>query len=652
MKVQDLAKQLGEKPKDFIRFLFEVNVRVKSPTAKLDRMTVQKVKNIYLERKRQEKNVLDMGEEVLVELKEWPKTLGDLIDKTGASMSDMMRVVLSKGLLLNVNSEIDPQLAQDLGSALNITMMVEEDESSKQNDLKKKLDSIQADQDDDLCERPPVVTIMGHVDHGKTALLDALRNTNVVDKEAGGITQHIGAYQVKHSDGKLITFMDTPGHEAFTAIRARGAQVTDIVILVVAADDGVKPQTLEALSHAKAASIPIIVAINKIDKPEADLDKCKQQLSQHDLIAEDWGGDTIFVPVSAKKKQGLDELLNMIGLVAEMLELKTAKNCLAKAVVIESQLSSKQGPQATVLVKTGTLKKLDHIEVGAASGRIRAMFNDASQAIDLAEPGAPVRVLGLDQVPSPGDILTVYESDKELKKAVALNKEKSSQLNQSKLTSLSLDNLSDQISQGDIKQINLIVRADVSGSLEAILASLRNINQEQVVVQVLHAATGSVTEGDINLAHSSGAVVLVFNSSIPNAIKSFAEKLGVSLKSYSIIYQLIEDIENVLSGIHSVSYVEEEIGTCEVREIFKFSKIGMIAGSYVTQGKIKRGAIVKVIRDGEEILKTTLTSLKRFKDNVKEVLEGFECGVVLEQSDDIKIGDQLVMFEEVEKKVV
>lgn len=643
MKVQDLAKVLGESPKDLMSFLFENKIRVKSFTSKLDRTTVQRVKNLHQERKNQEKNVIEVGEEVMVELTEYPKTLGELIEKTSVSIADMMRVVLEKGLLLNVNSELEPQLAITLAESLKVTLIVE-GKKDEEDEIENQEDS------SSLKRRPPVITIMGHVDHGKTLLLDALRESRIVEKEAGGITQHVGAYQVEHED-KKITFLDTPGHEAFTAIRARGVDVTDIVILVVAADDGVKPQTIEALNHAKAANVPIIVAINKIDKPEANIDQCKQQLSQHELVAEDWGGDTVMVPLSAKTKQGLEDLLEMINLVSDVQDLKARYSGLAEAVVVESKLSVQQGPQTTVLVKSGILNQGDLIACGSSSGKVRAMINDQGKMIKSAEPGMPVTVVGLDKVPSPGELLKAFNEEKDLKKTLQANEESRDALNKTTIAGVTLETLSDQVRNDDLKTINLILKADVTGTLEAIIHSIKQITSDSITIKILHAATGNINENDIRLAHTTQALVLGFNVKQSNEAKNIADQLKVQVKNYSIIYKLLDDIKDILSGLYSVELVENKIGQVEVRELFKFSKVGMIAGSYVKEGKVIQSAKVKVYRGKAMVGEAGIASLKRFKEDVKEVKEGYECGIVLEDFADIKKDDQLLCFEMVEKRL-
>ncbi|MBG90397.1 MAG: translation initiation factor IF-2, partial [Actinobacteria bacterium] len=494
-----------------------------------------------------------------------------------------------------------------------------------------------------LTRRPPVIAIMGHVDHGKTLLLDVIRQSNVVAREAGGITQHIGAYQVEKGDHKL-TFLDTPGHEAFTALRSRGAQVTDVAVLVVAADDGVKPQTEEAIHHAKAADIPIIVAINKIDKPGANVENCKQQLTEFGLVAEDWGGDVVMVPVSAKQQEGIDQLLEMIVLVTDMLELKASETGPAKAVIIESRLSRQKGPIATVLVKTGTLKVGAFFVVGPFSGKIRALFNDQGQQVKEAGPGAPVELLGLSEVPRPGDILQVTKSESDSKALAKKAKEEASTVSDQQ-SMLSMEQFSAQVEEGELRQLNLIIKADMNGSLEAIQTSIEKMEMKDIPIKIIRAATGDVSINDILLAQASQALVVCFSVSVGTDAQQAAEKEGVDVKQYRIIYEILNDIEKVISGMYRPEYEEVETATLEVRELFKFSKVGKIAGCMVQEGKIHRTHSIRVMRNGQVIYEGKLSSLKRFKEDVKEVASGFECGVVLDEFQDIQPGDALVSFE-------
>ena len=484
--------------------------------------------------------------------------------------------------------------------------------------------------------RSPIVSVLGHVDHGKTSLLDAIRKTNVTNKEAGGITQHIGAYSV-NVNGQKITFLDTPGHEAFTAMRMRGANSTDIAILVVAADDGVMPQTVEAINHAKAAGIEIIVAVNKIDKPSANIDRVKQELTEYELISEDWGGSTIFAPVSAKTGEGIQELLEMILLTADILELKANPKRKARGLVIEAQLDKGRGPVATVLVQKGTLKIGDFISAGASSGKVRAMIDDKGRRVKEAGPSTPVEILGLNDVPNAGEVFLAHDSDKTAKSYaetfVAQNKEKKLEETKSKM---SLDDLFSQIQEGNLKELNLIVKADVQGSVEAVKQSLMKLSNEEVVVKCIHGGVGAITESDVTLAATSSAIIIGFNVRPDATAKAISEREGVDIRLYRVIYQAIEDIEAAMKGMLDPVFEEKIIGHAEVRQIFKASQIGNIAGSYVLDGIFQRGCKVRITREGEQIYEGELASLKRFKDDVKEVKAGFECGLVFEGFDQMK----------------
>ena len=506
------------------------------------------------------------------------------------------------------------------------------------------------DKEEDLKPRPPVVVVMGHVDHGKTSLLDAVRSTNVIEGEAGGITQHIGAYKV-NVNGREITFLDTPGHEAFTSMRARGAQITDIAILVVAADDGVMPQTIEAINHAKAAEIPIIVAVNKMDLPDANVDKIKQELMKYELVPEEWGGDTIFVPISAKKHQNIDQLLEMVLLVADMKELKANPNKQAKGVVIEARLDKAKGPIASMLVQRGTLDVGDTIIVGSAMGRIRAMKNDKGQRVKKAGPSTPVEVMGLTEVPEAGETFYEVKDEKTAKHLMEKRKRQEREKAINATTKVTLDNLFSQMEKGNLKQLNLIVKADVQGTVEAVKQSLEKLSNEEVVVKVIHSAAGSVTESDVTLAKVSNAIIIAFNVR-PGAIaKDMAKKEEVEIKQYSVIYQAIEDVESAMKGMLDPTFEEKVIGTAEVRQTFKVSGVGTIAGGYVLDGKLERNAGVRVIRENVVIHEGKLASLKRFKDDVKEVAKGYECGLQIENYNDIKEMDIIEAFvmEEVKK---
>ncbi len=494
-----------------------------------------------------------------------------------------------------------------------------------------------------MTERPPVVTIMGHVDHGKTTLLDSIRDTKVTQGEAGGITQHIGAYQIT-SDGKKITFLDTPGHEAFTTMRARGAKVTDLTILVVAADDGVMPQTVEAINHAKAAEVPIIVAVNKMDKPAANPDRVMQELTEHGLVPEDWGGDTIFVPISALKGEGIDQLIEMILLVSEVAELKADPAVRAKGTVIEAQLDRGRGAVASLLVQDGTLRVGDPIVVGNTYGRVRAMINDVGRRVKEAGPSAPVEITGLSDVPQAGDRFVVFEDEKTARQIGESRAGDALQESRTEKARVTLDNLFDQMKEGEMKELNLIVKADVQGTVEAMAASLMKIDVEGVNVKIIHTGAGAINESDISLAAASNAIVIGFNVRPDTNAKRAAEEEGVDIRLHRVIYKVVEEIEAAMKGMLDPEFEEKVIGQVEVRETFKVSKVGTIAGSYVTDGKITRDSGVRIYRDDIMIFEGELDTLKRFKDDAKEVTKGYECGLTIKNFNDIKEGDIIEAF--------
>ena len=647
MKVNELAKELKKTPKELIKFLAECDIKVKSGNTKLTQETAETVRELFFGTKPDKKSNDDSSESKVVHFTTRSFTVKEFVDRIKANISDIMRVILQKGLSLNLNSIIDSQTALEIAQELGIELMFDDPvvSSSEESKLKTQLDQIAENEIeadiDKLQTRPPVITIMGHVDHGKTLLLDTIRNANAISKEAGGITQHIGAYQIT-KNGHRLTFLDTPGHEAFTSIRSRGTQVTDIVILVVAADDGVKPQTVEAISHAKAAKIPIIVAINKIDKPEANIEQCKQQLSTHDLVAEDWGGDIVMVPISAKENKGIDQLLEMILLVAEMADLQADPTCLAKGVIIESQLSKQRGPIATVLIKSGTLRVGDNFLIGnQISGKVRALINDSGKSIHAISPGDPAELLGISSVPDPGELLTAFPSEKDAKQQL---EKLQSQLSSKQVKSVSMETLSKQIEEGSIKQLPLIIKADVTGSLEAIVASINQIPTEEVSIHIIHTGTGPITESDILLAKASSSLVLSFGVPIPSSIKKMADDNNITIKGYNIIYNILNDIKSVIEGMFTTEYEEVETATIDVRELFSFSKVGTIAGCYVKSGKIERQHQVRIMRDKKIIFDGPLQSLKRFKEDVKEVATGFECGIVINGFDDLQVGDSLIGY--------
>lgn len=558
-------------------------------------------------------------------------TVKEFAEKINKPSTEVIKQLIFCGVMAAINQEIDFATAEKVAAKFNISILEAKDEG---NVIEEDLDF---EEDSNTEKRPPIVTVMGHVDHGKTSLLDAIKKSKVTATEAGGITQHIGAYTVKIND-EIITFLDTPGHEAFTAMRARGAQVTDIVILVVAADDGIMPQTQEAISHCKAANVPIIVAINKMDKPEANADRVKQELTEYGLVSEDWGGDTITVPVSAKTKQGIDELLEMVLLTAEMQELKANPARKAKGTVIEAKLDKGRGAVATLLVQNGTLHVGDSILVGTTYGKIRAMFDDKGKKTKTAGPSIPVEVLGLSEVPSAGDKFTVVKDEKTARQMAEARKLKLKE-QQSFAHRVSLEDLYSQIQEGKVKELSLIVKADVQGSVEAMKQSLEKLSTDSVKVRVLHGAAGAITETDVTLASASNAIIIGFNVRPDSNAAVLAEKEKVDIKTYRVIYTAIEDIKSAMIGMLEPDYKEVILGTAEIRQTYKISNVGSIAGCYVLSGKIVRNCDIRLIRNGIVILEGKLASLKRFKDDVKEVAAGYECGLSIEKFNDIKEGD-------------
>ena len=566
-------------------------------------------------------------------------TIKELADIMKVQASTVIKNLFMRGEVVTLNHQITYEEAEEIALEYNCIAEMEE-----KVDLVAEL--LKEDEEDEslMKKRPPVVCVMGHVDHGKTSLLDAIRETNVTSREAGGITQHIGAY-VTEINGEKITFLDTPGHEAFTSMRMRGAQATDIAILVVAADDGVMPQTVEAINHAKAAGVQIIVAVNKIDKPSANVERVKQELVEYELIAEDWGGDTVFVPVSAHTGEGIDQLLEMIILTAEVEELKANPDRLARGVVIEAKLDKGRGPVATILVQKGTLHVGDNIAVGAAYGKIRAMMDDRGRRVKEALPSTPVEILGLHDVPDAGEIFMATENDKEARNIaetyVAQGREKLLDDTKAKLT---LDGLFSQIQAGNIKELNIIVKADVQGSVEAVKQSLLKLTNEEVAVRVIHAGVGAINESDVSLASASNAIIIGFNVRPDNTAKDIADREKVDVRLYRVIYDAIEDVEAAMKGMLDPEYEEKVIAHLEVRQTFKASGVGTIAGSYVLDGKIDRGSKIRIIRECELVFEGEMASLKRFKDDVKEVAAGYECGIVAQDFNDIHEGDQIEAY--------
>ena len=570
-------------------------------------------------------------------------TIKDLSDKMKIQPAVIIKKLFLEGKIVTVNQEISFEDAETIAMEHDILC-----EKEVKVDVIEELLKEDEENEADMVERPPVVCVMGHVDHGKTSLLDAIRKTNVTDKEAGGITQHIGAYTVNINDRK-ITFLDTPGHEAFTAMRMRGANATDIAILVVAADDGVMPQTIEAINHAKAAGVEIIVAVNKIDKPSANVERVKQELTEYGLVAEDWGGSTVFAPVSAKTGEGIEQMLEMILLTADIMELKANPRRRGRGLVIEAELDKGRGPVATVLVQKGTLHVGDFISAGASYGKVRAMIDDKGKRVKEATPSTPVEILGLNDVPSAGEVFLAHENDKTAKSYAetyfAQNREKMIEETKSRM---SLDDLFSQIQEGNLKELNLIVKADVQGSVEAVKQSLSKLSNQEVVVKCIHGGVGAINESDVMLAGASNAIIIGFNVRPDMTAKATAEREGVDIRLYRVIYQAIEDIEAAMKGMLDPIFEEKVIGHAEVRQIFRASAIGNIAGAYVTDGVFQRNCKIRISREGKQIYEGELASLKRFKDDVKEVRAGFECGLVFkgfDQMQEMDIVEAYIMVE-------
>ena len=566
-------------------------------------------------------------------------TIKELAEKMKLRPADIVKKLFLQGTIVTINQEIDFEKAEEI--AMEYDVLCEKEK--KVNVIEELLKEDEEDEKD-MVPRPPVICVMGHVDHGKTSLLDAIRQTNVTSREAGGITQHIGAYVVDYN-GQKITFLDTPGHEAFTAMRMRGAQATDIAILVVAADDGVMPQTVEAINHAKAAGVEIIVAINKIDKPSANVERVKQELSEYELIPEDWGGNTVFVPVSAHTKEGIPELLEMILLTAEVKELKANPNRRARGLVIEAQLDKGRGPVATVLVQKGTLRVGDAVAAGCCYGKVRAMMDDKGNRVKEAGPSTPVEILGLNDVPNAGEIFIAHQNEKEARSfAETFIAESKNKLIEDTKAKLSLDDLFSQIKAGNVKELPIIVKADVQGSVEAVKQSLVKLSNEEVVVKVIHGGVGAINESDVSLASASNAIIIGFNVRPDAQAKSIADREKVDMRLYRVIYQAIEDVEAAMKGMLDPVYEEQVTGHAVVRQTFKASGVGTIAGSYVLDGKITRGSKARITRDGEQIFEGPLASLKRFKDDVKEVNAGYECGLVFEGFNDLQEDDMIEVY--------
>ena len=656
VRVYEYAKEIGKQSKDIISVLKDAEIEVSNHMSMLTEEGLAKLDSVFKKVKnkkshKQQPAIIEAPtEETISEdtiLVKDGMTVGELSEVLSVSSTELIKkLFMELKIMANINQSLTLEqielIAMDYGKEIQ-----EEVEINKEDlDLYFEVE----DQDKDLKERAPIVTIMGHVDHGKTTLLDTIRNTRVTAGEAGGITQHIGAYQVRAKD-KKITFLDTPGHAAFTTMRARGAKITDVTILVVAADDGVMPQTIEAINHAKAAEVPIIVAVNKMDKPQANPDRVMNELVEYGLISEEWGGDTIFVPISALKGEGIDELLENILLVTEMQELKANPNRLALGTVIEAKLDKGRGAVATLLVQNGTLNVGDPLVVGNTFGRVRAMINDRNKNINVAKPSTPVEITGLQDVPNAGDRFVVFGDEKTARQIGEKRQQQYIETTRQASSAVSLDTLFEQMKQGEMKDLNIIIKADVQGSVEALAMSLAKIDVEGVNVRIIHTGVGAINESDITLAVASNAVVIGFNVRPDGNAKQMAQTEQVDIRLHSIIYKVIEEIEAAMTGLLDPEFVEKVIGLAEVRQVYKVSKIGTIAGAYVTEGKVSRDGKVRVIRDSVVIYEGEIDTLRRFKDDVKEVQSGYECGMTVENFNDIKEGDvfEVYIMEEVKK---
>ena len=681
VRIYEYAKEIGKQSKDLITVLKDANIEVSNHMSMLTEEGLAKLDSIFKKQEQATKNEQSSSnegkknkkkkvkkEKVKKSQKQQPAIIEAPSEETISEDTILVKDGMTVGELsevLNVGStELIKKLFMELKIMANInqSLTLEQIELIAMDYGKEIQEEVEINKEDldlyfevedaekDLKERAPIVTIMGHVDHGKTTLLDTIRNSRVTAGEAGGITQHIGAYQVRAKD-KKITFLDTPGHAAFTTMRARGAKITDVTILVVAADDGVMPQTIEAINHAKAAEVPIIVAVNKMDKPQANPDRVMNELVEYGLISEEWGGDTIFVPISALKGEGIDELLENILLVTEMQELKANPNRLALGTVIEAKLDKGRGAVATLLVQNGSLNVGDPLVVGNTFGRVRAMINDRSKNIQTAKPSTPVEITGLQDVPNAGDRFVVFGDEKTARQIGEKRQQQYIETTRQASSAVSLDTLFEQMKQGEMKDLNIIIKADVQGSVEALAMSLAKIDVEGVNVRIIHTGVGAINESDITLAVASNAVVIGFNVRPDNNAKQMAQTEQVDIRLHSIIYKVIEEIEAAMTGLLDPEFVEKVIGLAEVRQVYKVSKIGTIAGAYVTEGKVSRDGKVRVIRDSVVIYEGEIDTLRRFKDDVKEVQSGYECGMTVENFNDIKEGDvfEVYIMEEVKK---
>ncbi|NQT28963.1 MAG: translation initiation factor IF-2 [Candidatus Saganbacteria bacterium] len=650
IKVSALAKQLKISSKELIKTLKDLGVVVKTAASSIDEEAAQVVCEVLCPKEEaaiKEKPEKQEAKPAIPEEEAKPTgpviatediSVKELSDLISVKPSDLIKEVMKRGSLATINQRISAEMAREVAAPLGIQITIKKPKVSVATAPEVNIEK--------LIHRPPVVTIMGHVDHGKTKLLDAIRKSRVAEGEAGGITQHIGAYQVE-VQGKKVTFLDTPGHEAFTALRARGAKVTDIAVLVVAADDGVKPQTVEAIDHAKAAGVPIIVAINKVDKPEANTDRVKQQLSEHELVCEDWGGKTVMVHTSAIEKRGIAELLEMILLLAEVQELKADPDGVAVGSVIESRLDKGKGPVADLLVKNGTLKVGDIFTLGSTYGKVRALFDDTGKRLASAGPARPVEVLGCVAVPTSGDLLQVVSSEKEARELAEKYLQGATQALRGRV--LSLEGFSKHIKKGEKKSLKLVIKADVQGSMDAIVQSLQHIIIGNIHVDIIHRAVGTVTESDIMLARASDAIVVGLHVGVEGNAYEVSVAERVEVRKYNIIYKLIDDVKLAMEGMLEPEYHEVTLGHAEVRNLFKFSKVGIIAGCFVKDGKLARGKKMRIFREGEKTYEGKLESLKRFKDDVKVVEQNYECGVAISGYINFKVGDEIECFDIVEK---
>lgn len=652
IKVSKLAEDLGIEPKELLKVLKDLGVPAKTSASVVSEEEAKTVSDLISKGKKTEKPAEPRPQIIKEEIPPAPQVtkaakqitiFGDinvkeLSDMLAIKPSDVIKELMKLGILATINQRIDPNVAKQVAGIFGVEVI------SKLKEVEKEEIGAQKDEAKHLLPRPPIVVVMGHVDHGKTKLLDAIRKTNVMATEAGGITQHIGAYQVEVK-GKKVTFLDTPGHEAFTALRSRGAKVTDIAVLVVAADDGVMPQTVEAINHAKAAGVPIIVALNKVDKPEANVDKVKKQLMEYELISEEWGGKTVMVPISAKQGTGIDELLDMVLLVAELQELKANPGRSATGIVIEAKLDKGRGPVATVLIGNGTLKIGDTFYTGGISGKVRALIDDKGKNINKALPSQPVEVLGSGAVPTPGEVFRVVHDEQTARKLSEKKRMEEVQAKMLKGKVLTLEDFSKKVKEGGRKDLNIILKGDAQGSIEAIKGLLQNLTTEDVRVNMIHSAAGAVSESDVMLALASKAIVIGFNVPYEGGAKLLADDKGVDTRLYTIIYQIADDVKAAMLGMLEPVRTEVILGHAMVKAIFTYSKVGMIAGCIVKDGKMQRGAMMRVLREGKKIYEGRLDALKRFKEDAKEVQTGFECGISVPGFSDFAEGDTIECFE-------